>query len=366
MTDQISKLPLEIILMILSHLPIPSLISFGTTSRANYSYHILCMRRLHLAVLQKRIHATTTFSDRDAPDSRFWRKKEERPDDGLGHRIPIVLPHSCSRGKDGRRTPPRSANQMIRAQNEIFAKIVSRYGRSLVDLEFLAYDLNSQGAIALGASCGLKLRHLALRFEHPHICDNNSMLGRNYWLHPPPGSTAWNALIGVGVGENNIGLSTQESLVLERAGITPWQLQMLVKRNPKLRELRLRTCAAVQPEFVNWLGGIEVDQDESRKEGDSAPEASIEVLWSENCDGISSEVDLSNIKDGNEIQDAGLEWIRDLKGLKSLSLRHCPNINPELVERANKTVWHIPEVFLSYPPAVDRHGSPIEIDPDYI
>lgn len=341
-SDFISKLPLEILLMILSQLPIPSLVAFGATSRANYAYHILCMRRLRLAIFQKRIHATIAFLDMDSPrvpgggNSPFG---QHDPDES-NHCVAIVLPHR-SRGRDvvgcksplregGRASrrnssctaantsddaPPQPVSQTIRVQNEILARIVSRYGGSLVDLEFMAYDLNCQGAIALGSSCGRKLRHLALRFEHPHIRD--SMLSRNYWLHPPPGSTAWNALVGVGEMGKDIGLSGLETLVLERAGITPWQLRMLVQRNPKLRELRLRTCAAVQPEFVNWLGGIEVDSDdEPRKESDPAPGASLETLWMENCDGISSEVDLGNSEDGHEIRDAALEWIRNLKGLK--------------------------------------------------
>lgn len=337
-SDFLSKLPLEILLMILSQLPVPSLVAFGATSRANYAYHILCMRRLHLAIFQKRIHATIAFLDIDSPRAPSRGSPFEDDSDESGHRVAVVLPHR-SRGRDvvgcksplrggvraSRRNscttntsdeaPPQPASQTIRVQNEIFAKIVSRYGGSLVDLEFMAYDLNSQGAIALGSSCGRKLRHLALRFEHPHIRD--CMLGRNYWLHPPPGSTAWNALIGVGEMGKDIGLSNLESLVLERAGITPWQLRMLVKRNPKLRDLRLRTCAAVQPEFLNWLGGIDVDSDDEPSEkSDPAPGASLETLWVENCDGISSKVDFGNSEDGDEIRDTGLEWIRNLKGLK--------------------------------------------------
>jgi hypothetical protein len=356
MADMISKLPLEITLMILSQLPIPSLISYGATSKANYTYHALCMRKLHLAVFQKRVHATIAFMDVDClAGERIARR--DRSNDACSHQIPIILPQS-SRGTDVAtcRPPtrsnsgvtrtssewkrkkarvdalfasytaeegcPQSAYQTIRAQNEVFAKIISRYGRSLIDLEFMAYDLNAQGAIALSTQCGRKLRHLALRFEHPHIRD--SMLSRSFWSQPAPGSPAWNALIGVGPVGKNKGLSNLDSLVLERAGVTPWQLRMLVKRNPKLRDLKLRTCAAAQPEFVNWLGGVDIPEwegEEPRKPGEPAPGASIQVLWLENCDGIHSEREVENLDDIEVAEEevaleAGLEWVRGLKGLK--------------------------------------------------
>jgi hypothetical protein len=188
---------------------------------------------------------------------------------------------------------------------------------SLVELEFMAYDLNIQGATALASHCH-KLRHLGLRFEHPHIWDG--MLSRSFWMQPAPGSTAWNALIGVGELGKHIGLKGLESLVLERAGITPWQLRMLVKRNPKLRDLRLRTCSAVQPEFLNWLGGTDADSEGDRLEdGDTAPGALLEVLQLENCDGVYSErldFNLDHSSNDARISEDGLQWVRGLKGLK--------------------------------------------------
>lgn len=335
MPSQLGNLPLELILIILSQLPFRSLLSFGKTSHANYTYHVLCMRRLHLAVFQKRIHATISFLDIDSSWINCQSKLVEGNPPDKSHQIPIVLPQS-TRGKEvigccksvlRRRTPlerkqnrgnddaPRSAPQTIRLQNEIFAKVVNRYGGSLVDLEFLAYDLDIQGATAIASNCQGRLRHLGLRFEHPHIRD--SMLGRSYWLRPPEGSTAWNALIGVGEQGKNIGLTRLESLILERGSITPWQLCMLVKRNVKLRDIRLRNCSAVQPEFLNWLGGIEADPEEPRKRGEAAPGASIQVLWLENCDGICSEqLELLADEDDEKALEKGLEWVRALKALK--------------------------------------------------
>ncbi|KAH8700693.1 F-box domain protein [Talaromyces proteolyticus] len=397
-TDWLSKLPLELILMILTYLPIHSLVTFGVTSKRNYRYHALCMRKLHIGIFHKRLHSTIAFLDTDSmhefTESHVFKNSTKTQ----SHQIPVVLPESAL-GMDiiGCRSRPRarshvyravesrpgkrlyaellndkgirflsSAEQTIHAQNEQFAQIISRYGISLLELEFMAYDINDEGAIALSACCGPRLRHLGLRFEHPHVRD--SMLSRNYWTKPAPGSPAWNALIGIGPIGKGIGMDNLESLVLERAGITPWQLQMLVKRNEKLRVLKLRTCAAAQPEFVNWLGGIDVsecEEESPRENSEPAPGALLRTLWIENCDSIRS-VHLCSGEDEEGSVDFSLEWVSGLTGLQSLSLRECRNIDPQVVERANARLWHIPEVHLPRP--IDfRHSLEvsIEVDPDY-
>jgi hypothetical protein len=52
--------------------------------------------------------------------------------------------------------------------------------------------------------------------------------------------------------------------------------------------------------------------------------------------------------------------------LQSLSFRQCPNVDSELVEKANKTIWHIPEVFLPSPLRMDDYEDFIEVDPEYV
>ncbi|KAJ9302351.1 hypothetical protein DTO271G3_1217 [Paecilomyces variotii] len=382
--DLLRNMPMEIMFMILSRLNISSLVSFGATSRANYIYHTLCLKRLHIAVFQKRLHATIAFieaTSSSTEQSGRWGMDSE-------HQVSIVLPRR-NRGKEvvGPRSPLRGSrwsaemrrrnwerdeenppplNHTILSQNEIFATLLSRYGRGLNDLEFMAYDLDAKGAVALATHCKWKLRHLALRFEHPYVRDAN--LSRGYWMKPAPSSTAWNALIGSGTYEKDMGPTGLESLVLERAGITAWQLQMIVKRNPRLKDLRLRTCKAIQLEFLNWLGGIEKDPNEEQENdskesngSEDAPGSSIQVLWLENSDEIFAErIDASN-------QVVGLEWMVGMKGLKSLSFRDCRRIDADIIEKANKEIWHIPEVFLPYPlgPSGGGEGT-IEVDPAYM
>ncbi|QKX52986.1 uncharacterized protein TRUGW13939_00057 [Talaromyces rugulosus] len=382
-TDWLAQLPLEIISMILSQLSIHSLVSFGATSRNNFRYHILGVKRLHLAVFNRPLDAHIAFMDRGLSN-------DSKTSDDLSqvHQIQVVLPGSSTqfdvplrdyfeknsgtkRGKqkyaalmsDKQFGDLLSVEQTIRAQNEKFSQMVYRYGASLMELEFLAHDLSNEGAMALGASCGSKLRHLGLRFQHPHVRDGCLISGR-YWANPAPASSAWNYLIGIGPGAKEISMSNLESLVLERAGITPWQLRMLIKRNRTLEVLKLRTCAAVKPEFVNWLGGMGIPDYEGeipRQEGEPAPGASLKILWLENCNGIYSK----NKKFHGKSQDvdSGLDWVRGLVGLQSLSFRECKNIDANAVQRANEAIWHIPE--LHAPRIASLSDSLIEVDPEY-
>jgi len=198
-------------------------------------------------------------------------------------------------GTDGSRT-----KQSIRRD--------SRYGHSLDELQLLAYNINEEGAMAVDTSCGSRLRHLALRFEHPFVKDTSPYY--KYLAAPAQGSPAWNAFIVIGPVKRGLNIVNLGSLILERAGITPWQLRMLVKRNQRLKVLKLRTCAAVQPEFVNWLGGISSPDGENNK----VPGASLVVLWVECCNGIHTAKSINSVVDRDI--DTGLELIRNLKSLE--------------------------------------------------
>lgn len=387
MSGSINHLPVELILVVLSHLPLESLISFGETSRANYQYHLASLKCLRLAVFQRRIHSVVSFLQAG------WATPDElMPDDGLEVAYAAtVIQHRTGSGLDtygdyypGDRSSkrrkwasemgcPKSLKQTIRAQNDIFSKLLNRYGQSLDHLEFMAYDLDTDGAIALGTNCRHSLHRLALRFEHPHVRDG--IMRPSTWLRPGPGSTAWNALIGIGPYKS-MGLRSLETLVLERSGITPWQLSILVKNNPRLTTLKLRTCSGAQPEFLDWLGGCEVGQEYL----EVAPGARLKVLWLENCQQLlSSPIPVFGKED--ESLDSGLEWIRGLRSLRvchgphvepsreyghlcrqSLSLRECRSIPAEYVDRANASIWKIPEVILPY--SLQPVEAPIiEVDP---
>ncbi|KAF7592981.1 hypothetical protein BBP40_012217 [Aspergillus hancockii] len=377
MSDRISVLPLEIVLQILSYLPFESLLAFGETCCTNYRSHILCLRNLRLGVFEKRTHSIISCLQAG------WLKADQLTDfmpieKETDYTISIIrrpklkpVKHEPAskppiKAKDAKRQnvtdPSLMQEQIVRAQNKIFSRVVNRYGPSLVKLEFMAYDIDIESAMALGTRCQYLLRHLALRFEHQHIRDGH--IKPSTWRHPAPCSIAWNLLIGIGQYKN-IGVSGLRTLILERAGITPWQLMMLVKKNPLLTVLKLKTCHGAQPEFLNWLGGDGQDLDNTgERDSNVAPGDRLEILWLENCHQILT-CSIERHEDfPDEVCDRGLEWVRGLRNLQSLSFSKCMNIPSEYIERANKTIWKIPEVSLPY--IHYEEGTPIEVDPTFM
>uniref|UniRef100_A0A093UR71 F-box domain-containing protein n=1 Tax=Talaromyces marneffei PM1 TaxID=1077442 RepID=A0A093UR71_TALMA len=183
MADQLSKLPVEILFIILSYVPIPALLSFGATSKSNYVFHTHCMRKLHLAIFHKRVHATVAFLSTGMQHDPKTAKGQRTSD---SHRVRVVLPPATRyTSPEVCKLPMRISNQYytvtkyaalkhtsrkrcsivssddvgfvhsistertIRAQNKAFADIVNRYGHSLDELELLAYNLNEEGAMAI-------------------------------------------------------------------------------------------------------------------------------------------------------------------------------------------------------------------------
>ncbi|KAI9371993.1 hypothetical protein BJX61DRAFT_543136 [Aspergillus egyptiacus] len=371
-------LPPEIVLQILSYLAFKDLLAFGATCRSNYEYHITSLSRLRLGIFEKRVHSIISLLQAGwtSPDQLgCWGNDEQESK----CRIFIVhqqrkakkespLGTSCSQlDLKKRHVPnlynrPQSQDQMIRIQNQILAKVLGRYGLSLQSLEFMAYDLNMEGATALGTKCQHTLRHLALRFEHPHIRDG--LMRPSTWLHPAAANENWNLLIGLGHFKNT-GLCSLKSLILERAGITPWQLMMLVKKNPDLTTLKLRTCRGVRPEFLNWLGGVRNDLDEevSTELDGPAPGAKLEALWLEHCQKLLPSRAEEHDNPFDNLCNSSLGWVKGLKRLKSLSFSESADIPSELVDKANKTAWKIPECILPY--CLYEEHSTIAVDPKW-
>ncbi|KAL4915761.1 hypothetical protein BDW62DRAFT_120009 [Aspergillus aurantiobrunneus] len=377
LTDWTRCLPPEIALQILSYLSFQDLLSFGATSRLNNEYHIVSLKRLRLGVFEKRVHSvisllqagwtcpdqlTGAWVDDDAERNYTISVIQQQPQ-------PIAQwpPRKsfCQTVDAMQRNPtpgcdqPKSQEQMIRIQNQIFTRVLRRYGPSLRNLEFMAYDLNLDGATTLGKYCQHTLRHLALRFEHQHIRDG--AMRPSTWLHPAPGNQAWNSLIGIGRFKGT-GLCNLETLILERAGITPWQLMMLVKKNPKLTTLKLRTCRGARPEFLYWLGGVKNDLDESETRSHvPAPGAELEVLSLEHCHRLLEHPIAEEDTVSDEKCDTGFEWVKGLSNLRSLSFSESANIPSDLIDKANKTIWKIPEVILPY--CLYDGNSVIAVDP---
>ncbi|KAL4802739.1 hypothetical protein BDV18DRAFT_146467 [Aspergillus unguis] len=377
LTDGFSRLPPEIALQILSHLSFEDLLSFGATCRLNQEYHIVSLKRLRLGVFEKRRHPKLSLLGAE------WTSPEEssgfcsEPSAERSYTISIVESQSrstkeysslntCQTSSFRQRNPtrhdkPRTLEQMVRIQNQILSRVLRRYGKSLRYLEFMAYDITLEGATALGSNCTYTLRHLALRFEHTHI--REGMMRPKAWLQPAPANEAWNALIGIGRFKNS-GLYNLETLILERAGITSWQLMRLVKSNPDLTTLKLRTCRGARPDFLYWLGGMENDLDEAGQEDGIVPGAKLEVLSLEHCHRLLEHPIDEDEERPDETCDSGFEWVRNLANVKSLSFSQSEHLPSTLIDRANKMIWKIPNISLPFS-AYDGNAS-IAVDPMYL
>lgn len=226
----LTSLPLELTREIINYLPIPSLLSFGLTSKDNHAIQAVSLSTLQLGVFHSHLSGMISFLESSSGRSSI-------------HSVPVTLARNESRTKD----------QVIRHQNNTVRSVLDRYRHTLRDLELVMWNLTEATSVSLA---GLRnLRRLSLRFDHPYTRHRD--LDKSFW-DTSPGSTVWNnlaALRGKGTSFGRL-----ESLNLERSGITDYQLQQILQNNPRLTELRLQKCLSVTEETFEYLGGSDVGE----------------------------------------------------------------------------------------------------------
>ena len=220
----LSSLPPEILREILQYLPVRTLLSFGLTSKHNHAISLISLSSLRLGVFPSRLSSTIALLEAG----------EDRSS------VQIILPKSECRTKE----------MVIRNQNLLLFKAVSKYQYTLRILEVALWDLQHQLSESIGRMHNL--RHLSIRLDHPHT--RPSDVNRLFW-RTAPGSTVWNALYPGKNGGRFLG--RLESLNLERVGITDYQLQRILEENPKICELRLRKCLMLTREIFAFLARSE-------------------------------------------------------------------------------------------------------------
>ena len=230
---QVNLLPPEILHEVLEYLPICSLFAFGQTSRTNHAIASTAFSRLRLGIFPSRINGLISLLETD----------ETQPST---HSVQMVLSKNDGRSKE----------MVVRKQNMILSSIIIRHGETLRDLEIAIWDLNQSAAELIGQL--RNLRHLSIRLDHPHT--RFSGLDRSFWK-TAPASTVWNALSrprniskkSLGTGKRQKGLARLQSLTLERAGITDYQIQCILEDNPNISELRLQKCMGLTEDFFEFL-----------------------------------------------------------------------------------------------------------------
>jgi hypothetical protein len=276
MPTELASLPTEVLIQTLGHLPLPALLAFGQTSRYHRELQHVAFVRLRIGVFPTRITSLLSLLESTTPSSA-GEESTSHYDPNLASSIHLTLPRGQHKTKD----------TVIRKQNQLITQVLSQHGRQLRSLEVSLWELERQTADAV-AGCR-HLRHLAIRLDHPHT--RHKEVQPQYWKYAAP-STVWNALyIPTGrtpppspsreIGnpfETLAALPTPprsrsqspgtvqeplfprlESLTLDRAGITDYQLsRLLIGCKDTLRVLRLRKCVNLTAEFWRWLARSEL------------------------------------------------------------------------------------------------------------
>ena len=163
--------------------------------------------------------------------------------DDFLHSVQMILPRKGSKNKDC----------IMHMQNLKVQEVLRKYQPALRDLEVAMWDLHETTASMLAQLRNLK--HLSVRLDHPHT--RHPAIKQGFWQESP-GSTVWNSLANR-AGKNRA-LGRLQTLNLERAGITDYQLRELLKSNPNLKELRLRKCFNLTKETFKFLANSKAGQ----------------------------------------------------------------------------------------------------------
>ena len=123
---------------------------------------------------------------------------------------------------------------------------MDKYRHTFQDLEIALWEL--QGSSAASIARLTNLRRRSIRLDHPHT--RHSDLDRAFW-GTASGSTVWNKL-SARPGEERV-LGRLQSLKLERAGLTDYQLRQILESNPSIKDLRLQKCLALTEETFGFL-----------------------------------------------------------------------------------------------------------------
>ena len=325
----LDSLPPELIHEIMHHLSIRALLAFGLTSKIYHRCQSMSLSTLRLGVFQSRLSGIASLME----------SSEER---SSIHSVQVILPRSESRTK----------SMTVRNQNNVIECVVKRYRHSLRDLEIALWEL-SQGTARSIAQME-NLRHLAIRLDHPHT--RHTGVDRNFW-RTSPGSTVWNVLSNE-LGHNSTNRSCHgrlQSLALERAGITDYQLQKILERNPSITDLRLQKCLLLTQETFEYLANsshrcnlkvLHFTQSTS-SEIDNRLLPYIEML---------SKLDVSIFKASNAST-------APLISAQVLSLHNCINIDSRLARQINEDIWHVPQFIL--PCSLGDSEGVVEVDPEY-
>ncbi|KAF2109236.1 hypothetical protein BDV96DRAFT_652090 [Lophiotrema nucula] len=350
MTTSLLNLPPELLVNILSFLPIPALLKFSETCHcshglANSSLHTLSLgiHPTRVSGIISRLAATqyaspkligSAFSlpnqssnsilyDRAGTyDKRRNFSTSELLSSNDPYKVSVLIPDS----------QVFEYVTLLSFHTALTKSILLRHGGTLRNLDLSLWTLTKPIAKALSNLTAV--RALSIRIEEfPHVrAVPRSRIARQR-VHE---REAWDVLTSQAIWAPRV-----TALRLEGGELDTAQLTTLLSKSRWCRELWVCKCPGVGKEVWSFLA--------NEWEGRTA----LKILGVMKC--------------GSQLDEAVLEMIGELKGLQFLTLHGCRGLDSDVVEEWNRDVWKIPEVIPPF--TMVKHIDPstiIEVDPAYL
>ncbi|KAJ4992672.1 hypothetical protein SVAN01_01718 [Stagonosporopsis vannaccii] len=299
----ILNLPSEIILQILSNLPITPLLRFAQTSQLARNLAYTNLHALSLAI--RPTHRARWHSDNISTI-------QHKPIHPLYAAIQI----------------PQASDfdyaTLLTFHSKLFASILHRHACTLQKLELTLWTLSP--AIARAVIRLPLLRELRIVLEHTQA------IPRAYKaLQRREETAAWNVLACAPSWTRSL-----RALSIQNAGISAEQLLGIVEGATRLRDLRLSSCDML----TNSIWG-------------AGSFGGLQYLGVTDCANV-------------HVNEAAVRVISKIQKLEVLDLHGCNGLDGEVLEQWNRDVWRVPVFVAPRPRGFLKQEFFIEVDPDYM
>ncbi|KAF2003827.1 hypothetical protein P154DRAFT_72444 [Amniculicola lignicola CBS 123094] len=354
MPQSILTFPPEIIVNILSFLPVPALLKFSQTCHYSHRLATSSLHTLSLGIHSTKVsgiisrlgatqfprpkHIASAFTPPDytaSPPGPSLRSSystgnesayldEEDFEDNDPYRVTVLIPDAQS----------FTYTTLLNFHTALTRSILTRHGSTLRNLDLALWTLNLPVAKAL---CGLEaLRSISLRIEDvPHV---RAVPRSRVFSQRVEQREAWSLLTS-----NAKWAPRLNALRIEGGEMNGEQLATLLRKSRWCSELWLCKCSMIGTELWAFLG--------SEFEGRS----DLKILGVMRC--------------GGQIEDETLRIIGGMTSLQFLTLQGCHlyGVESEAVEEWNRDIWRIREC-IPPQPRVEPGGEStlIEVDPAYL
>lgn len=254
MTTPLLSFPPELLVNVLSFLPIPALLKFSETSRYSHSLANASLHTLSLGIHPSRVSGLisnlaatqcpqpkkvgSSFSLLDPCAQAIWRTTED-PDAHVTnngpYQVSVLIPDAQA----------FDYTTLVSFHTALTKSVLIRHGATLRNLELSLWTLTAPIAKALSTLSAL--RALSIRIEDfPHV---RAVPRRLIASQRVEQRKAWDTLVKTAVWAPRL-----TALRIEGGDISTNQLRTLLQKSRWCRELWLCKCSLIGKEFWRFLG----------------------------------------------------------------------------------------------------------------